>query len=883
GYEVALEVMNTSKPNTVGIVVPIGRAQCLLTAGGWDGGIAGLTTVDDRWGNDNPTTHRMQFPRDEWYRVRLRVTERKVQAWVGAAKVFDIARAGHVFALPTDRDPLRPFGIETWAQSAKVRNIVMRRVQQPDEAGPDAPPDGERLYKAVVAVVGRARWLDTGLWVEDGARYRLAAEGKWGFDPLHTCGPDGAVQEPAPDTFPLPGKPSHTLIGRVGLEGRPFAIGQSLSWFAGSTGRLFLMMNDPKPLDNWGSLRVRVEGPLLAADNARLLSWFTRELTSLDVSAKAAAESCGVDVKKGDLLLITAEGNWSAGAGACDANGVDTAFAAGRRGILTGRVGEAGATHPLGALSVIEADAAGKLYLAMNDDDRANNTGSVRVTVRAFERPGPPKLPEEPGVWASLFNGRSLHGWRVVSGAGFAGRRRVRVEPGRIVLQLPPERAGLAWTGEFPSCDYELSLEVMREDGAELCELLFPVGSERCGWNIGGWGGAQTGLSMVDGVGGDRNDTNGKMACRDRQWYRLRLRVTAAKVEGWRDGEKCIDLSRAGRTFTQPSWLPIPEPFALTTWRTTLAIRNIRVQRLESEPEEPPADGVQAEEAAVAVSAREGWQDTGLTLTKGKRYTLSAAGRWGENEVSSRGPEGLPRGEFRAYALFGKRVLDLVARLGPQGRPFSIAGRLELTAAQSGRLFLRMNDDDHANNWGSLRAAIRGPMLADKDAPLLSRFAKTVAKVQVLPGGGWVSSGIELRRGDRVLLSAKGSWRQRAGQPPIGPNGLDRSFKHLRAGALLGRVGPHGARFVVGELHRLEAAEDGKLYLAINDIATARLNRPMGRLRRLGGRLEVRAAPPAGKPVWLGLVDWTFRGLWEAQRQAQAPKARQKAAADAAP
>ncbi|NQT89118.1 WD40 repeat domain-containing protein, partial [bacterium] len=90
------------------------------------------------------------------------------------------------------------------------------------------------------------------------------------------------------------------------------------------------------------------------------------------------------------------------------------------------------------------------------------------------------------------------------------------------------------------------------------------------------------------------------------------------------------------------------------------------------------------------------------------------------------------------------------------------------------------------------------------------------------------------------LLSAKGSWRQRAGQPPIGPNGLDKSFKNLRAGVLLGRVGPHGARFVVGELHRLEAAEDGKLFLAINDIATARLvHFPMGI-----DRVAPRADPP---------------------------------------
>jgi WD40 repeat protein len=442
-------------------------------------------------------------------------------------------------------------------------------------------------------------------------------------------------------------------------------------------------------------------------------------------------------------------------------------------------------------------------------------TDAPRKPTPALPEPDP--LPEERGVWASLFDGKTLRGWRVVADEDFFGRWQVVGEPGRIVLHKPPGRAALAWMGEFPSCDYELSLEIMRESGGELCELLLPVGSERCGWNIDGWGGGQTGLSIVDGVAGHVNDTNRKMTCRDRQWHTVRVRVTAAKVEGWLDGEKLIDLSRDGRRLTQPFWIPVREPFAVTAWSTALSIRNIRVRRLAGEPEAPPADGVQTAKATVAVSGSRGWQDTGLHLTKGERYSISATGAWGGDAVSACGPTGLPRVEFRPVPLFGKRILDLVGRLGPQGHPFHIGSSLELTAARSGRLFLRMNDDEAANNWGSVRATIHGSMVADGDAPLLARFSETIARAKVRPYVGWVLSGIEVRRGDRVLISATGRWNRRVGELPADANGLNRSFEHLRAGALLGRVGLYGARVVVGKLHLLEAAEDGPLYLAVNE------------------------------------------------------------------
>jgi WD40 repeat protein len=147
-----------------------------------------------------------------------------------------------------------------------------------------------------------------------------------------------------------------------------------------------------------------------------------------------------------------------------------------------------------------------------------------------------------------------------------------------------------------------------------------------------------------------------------------------------------------------------------------------------------------------------------------------------------------------------------------------------------------MNDDGIADNWGSLRVRIDGPLLAVDGAPLISHFTETVAERKVGPADGWVSSGLSLRRGDRVLISAEGTWIGGPRGEPIDANGYRRTRRRQRAGALIGRIGQHGAPFTAGKLHLLEAAESGKLYLAINEVGP---RKPRGVLENLLG------VPPA--------------------------------------
>ncbi|MBI3192354.1 MAG: hypothetical protein HYZ36_06790, partial [Pedosphaera parvula] len=67
--------------------------------------------------------------------------------------------------------------------------------------------------------------------------------------------------------------------------------------------------------------------------------------------------------------------------------------------------------------------------------------------------------------WQSLFDGRTLNGWRPTD---FAGHGSVEVERGRIVIGMGEMLSGVNWTNDLPRMDYELSLEAMKLDGSDF-------------------------------------------------------------------------------------------------------------------------------------------------------------------------------------------------------------------------------------------------------------------------------------------------------------------------------------------------------------------------------------------------------------------------------
>lgn len=190
--------------------------------------------------------------------------------------------------------------------------------------------------------------------------------------------------------------------------------------------------------------------------------------------------------------------------------------------------------------------------------------------------------------WKSLFDGKTLQGWKVTD---FAGHGEVEVDPTfrgdqkltpapAMVAEMGAILTGVTWTNPPPTGDYELTLEAMKVDGSDFfCALTFPAAGGHCSLIVGGWGGGVVGISSVDGMDASENETTKFLSFEQKRWYRIRVRVTKGKIEAWIDKEKVVDLVTADRRLdVRIGEIELAKPLGISAYQTRAAWRDIKVR-----------------------------------------------------------------------------------------------------------------------------------------------------------------------------------------------------------------------------------------------------------------------------------------------------------------
>ena len=327
---------------------------------------------------------------------------------------------------------------------------------------------------------------------------------------------------------------------------------------------------------------------------------------------------------------------------------------------------------------------------------------SVREQARRLRQ----RLEEATQHWVRIFDGATLRDWRILTrfpapgGKGTVNGGQVHVEDGRMVLGAGEPYTGVVWTRAAPKTAYEIRAEITPPGGAWF--LLFPLGSSHhCALVIGRSGNRATvELDSVDGKSGLGSIAPKGLALAAGPRHQLRLRVATRWIDAWLDDTHLVSLPTRGRRFAaNPAW-PAVKSFGFgAASETESAVGNVALRLLKGRADKA---------LALSVAAEKEWQDSGLDLTRGRRFEIVACGTWGYHRDLSTGPGGHVRREADdRYRMPGGAQYALIGRIGRFGKPFVIGERLVLAPDRSGRLYMMMNDSDYQDNWGELDVDIR--------------------------------------------------------------------------------------------------------------------------------------------------------------------------------
>jgi len=178
----------------------------------------------------------------------------------------------------------------------------------------------------------------------------------------------------------------------------------------------------------------------------------------------------------------------------------------------------------------------------------------------------------------SLFDSKTLTGWKVIEENDFKNHGKVGVVDGVIRIEKGQPAAGVKIARDFPRMNYEIVFEARRIDGNDFfCGMAFPVDDAYCSLIVGGWGGGVVGLSNIDTMAAVENDTTRYLEVKDHQWYTIRVRVTEQRILVWIDGEEFANVVVKDHKF-DIWWEQEPvRPFGFATWNTSAEFRRLRL------------------------------------------------------------------------------------------------------------------------------------------------------------------------------------------------------------------------------------------------------------------------------------------------------------------
>ena len=114
-----------------GVTFPVGKEYCSLIAGGWGGGLVGISSIDGNDASENETASYRNFKNGQWYRFKVRVDAQNITVWLDDEQILEVPRGNRKFSVRAEVMRSRPLGYCVFQSKVAVKDWIYRTLEEP--------------------------------------------------------------------------------------------------------------------------------------------------------------------------------------------------------------------------------------------------------------------------------------------------------------------------------------------------------------------------------------------------------------------------------------------------------------------------------------------------------------------------------------------------------------------------------------------------------------------------------------------------------------------------------------------------------------------------------------------------------------------------------
>ncbi len=109
-----------------GLTFPIGDSYCSFIAGGWGGGVTGISSINGNDASENETTQFLDYKKGQWYKFHLRLTAEHIIVTIDGKELVKVERGDKRFSIRNEVRESRPLGYCVFESRVEVRGLEYR-------------------------------------------------------------------------------------------------------------------------------------------------------------------------------------------------------------------------------------------------------------------------------------------------------------------------------------------------------------------------------------------------------------------------------------------------------------------------------------------------------------------------------------------------------------------------------------------------------------------------------------------------------------------------------------------------------------------------------------------------------------------------------------